>query len=408
VTGVSVKRLAWSDVLLGGVNLPAGRLELTLGLGSGLTTRAGDAPDTVWALTDRGPNLSVEDAVARYGLDHLLSFATVRKAKIMPRPDMAPEILELRIKGDVVELVRRMPLHLASGQSLSGRPIPGEGMEQVFGLDGASIGADALGADPEAIAAMPDGGFWIAEEYGPSLLKVDASGVVTKRWTPAGREAYVSGVGLDVSGALPAIAARRTLNRGFEGVAASTDGLWLYAAFQSTLDGSKGEARNKRFARIWKLDSASGTVVGQHLYPFDAPESFPRDQLEGEDKDDLKICDLVMAGPDTLIVLERMTRTAKLYVVELRDDRCIAAKHLDVATQPALEDMNASELDLCGVTMLEKRLLFSGDDFQEIGPDIEGVALLSANELLLVSDNDFGVDGAKTQFWRVQSDAAFV
>jgi len=408
VTGVSVKRLVWSDVSLGGIDLPGGRLALTLGLGSGLTTRAGDAPGTVWALTDRGPNLSVEDAVARYGLDHLRPLEAVRKAKIMPRPDMAPEILELRIKGDGVELVRRMLLHVASGQTLSGRPIPGEGMEQVFGLDGVSLGADALGADPEGIAAMPDGGFWIAEEYGPSLLKVDASGVVTKRWMPAGREANLSGAGLDVSGALPTIAARRALNRGFEGVAASADGRWLYAAFQSALDGSEGDARNRRFARIWKLDAASGAVVAQHLYPFDAPESFPRDQAEGEGEDDLKICDLVMAGPDTLIVLERMTRTAKLYVVELRDDRGIAAQHLDVATQPALEDMNASELELFGVTMLEKRLLFSGDDFPEIGPDIEGVALLSANELLLVSDNDFGVDGAETQFWRVRSNAAFV
>jgi hypothetical protein len=54
----------------------------------------------------------------------------------------------------------------------------------------------------------------------------------------------------------------------------------------------------------------------------------------------------------------------------------------------------------------EKRLLFSTDDHPEVGPDMEGMALLSPTEILLVSDNDFGVEGARTEFWRITLDQA--
>ena len=33
--------------------------------------------------------------------------------------------------------------------------------------------------------------------------------------------------------------------------------------------------------------------------------------------------------------------------------------------------------------------------------DLEGMAILSPTELLLVNDNDFGVEGAETEFWKV-------
>jgi hypothetical protein len=35
---------------------------------------------------------------------------------------------------------------------------------------------------------------------------------------------------------------------------------------------------------------------------------------------------------------------------------------------------------------------------------LEGMVLLAANQLLLVNDNDFGVEGAETAFWRITFD----
>jgi hypothetical protein len=37
-------------------------------------------------------------------------------------------------------------------------------------------------------------------------------------------------------------------------------------------------------------------------------------------------------------------------------------------------------------------------------PDLEGMALLSDRELLLVNDNDFGIEGVATAFFRVTFD----
>ena len=54
--------------------------------------------------------------------------------------------------------------------------------------------------------------------------------------------------------------------------------------------------------------------------------------------------------------------------------------------------------------MLAKTLLLSTDDAPEIAADLEGMAILSSSELLLVNDNDFSVEGAETSFWRIRFD----
>jgi hypothetical protein len=54
--------------------------------------------------------------------------------------------------------------------------------------------------------------------------------------------------------------------------------------------------------------------------------------------------------------------------------------------------------------VLAKTLLFSTDDAPEIPPDLEGMTLLDDRTVLLVNDNDFGVEGAETQFWTVRFD----
>jgi hypothetical protein len=56
------------------------------------------------------------------------------------------------------------------------------------------------------------------------------------------------------------------------------------------------------------------------------------------------------------------------------------------------------------VRPLSKRLIFSTDEAPEILPDLEGMARISENELLLVNDNDFGVEGAQTGFFRLKFD----
>lgn len=395
----TIKQLAWRDRVLDEIAMPHGALRVTLGLGSGLARRPGDRPGRLWALGDRGPNLKINQAVEDYGLDHLQGLAGVEGAKLMPRPDIGPTITELSLIGDELRFVRALPLRAPGGRPISGLPLPGGGeaaMEPAYNLDGDLLPPDG-GADTEGMVALADGGFWVADEYGPSLMRIDSQGVVTARWVPEG---VTGDCDPPLSPILPAIGARRRLNRGFEALAISADETWLYVAFQSPLDhGDDGAC--SRHARIWKIDAASGAVVAQYVYPFDTPASFARDRAVGEVQPrDLKISEAVCVGPDRLLVLERISQTSKLYLVDLAG-AAAPRLHLDAETRPTLEELRPEEMAQAGIPLLAKVLLLSTDDTPEIAADLEGVAMMSDRELILVNDNDFGIEGVETRFYRL-------
>jgi hypothetical protein len=220
------RRLAWRDEPLREIVLPRGRLCVTRGIGSGLTHRRGEAPNVLWAIGDRGPNLKVGDAIQRFGLETLRPLLGRDGAKIMPCLEQGPAIVELRVDGDQVTLVRSCPWRGSEGRPVSGLPPPAGShaeCEPAFSLTGAALGSDPSGVDSEGIAALAGGGFWIADEYGPSLLKVDNEGVVTIRWVPIGMERMFEGAAYPIAAVLPAIASARRLNRGFEALALSPD-----------------------------------------------------------------------------------------------------------------------------------------------------------------------------------------
>ena len=119
--------------------------------------------------------------------------------------------------------------------------------------------------------------------------------------------------------------------------------------------------------------NATGALAAEYAYPFDPPQSFTADAAAGEaTAADLKVCDLAWVGPDRLLVLERITRSARIYAV-----------------------------DVAAPGRLAKSLVFSTDDAPQIAQDLEGMTLLSPTELLLATDNDFGVEGAETRVYRL-------
>jgi hypothetical protein len=400
----SVERLGWDDEPLGEIDLPKRAMRFRSGFGSGLSRRPGDRPGVVWAAGDRGPNIKVNTAVEVYGLDRLGSLAGEAGAKIMPRPDLGPAIAELRIAEGRIELVRSVRITDSAGRPVSGLPVPGGPHmrhEPAFDLDGRKLPPDPSGLDTEGIAALPDGGFWVSDEFGPSLVRLDGDGRVLRRLIPQGTD--LEGAAYPVDACLPAIAARRQLNRGFEAIALSPDDKWLFVAFQSPLAHPDESAHQQaRHVRLWRLDSETGAFDAQYLYPLDPPESFRRD---GEKtplrQSDLKVSELCFAGADSLLVLERGSETTKIYKVAPADSDILPPEHLDVAARPTIEELSAGEI---GLPALAKTLIFSSDDAPEVGADLEGMAILSPSELLLVNDNDFGVEGAETGFWRVRFD----
>jgi len=360
-----VTPLEWRDPPLREIALPARPLRLTLGIGSGLSRRAGDPPGRFWGLGDRGPNMKVPLAIERYGLTNLEPLRGLDGAKILPAPEIGPTLAELQLDGRRIDLIRTLTLRTPAGAPVSGRAPSESGdaaMEPTFDIEGRLLPPDPAGADTEALASLADGSFWVGEEYGPSLLNVDADGVVRRRWAPKG---------IRLAGAKPVLPARaglRRTNRGFEGIALSPDERWLYVALQSApVD------EDPRATPIWKLDAGSGKLALEAAYPFDPPESFLADAEAGKVRHaDLKICELACLAEDQLLVLERISKSAHIYRVEL-------TRHGHA----------------------RKTLVFSTDEAGGVAADIEGMTLLSDRELILATDNDFGVEGAATRFYHL-------
>jgi hypothetical protein len=401
VPGPTITRLRFEDELLAELPFPKRPLRILRGLGSGLTRTASGK---LVAIGDRGPNLKIPLAVETYGMDVARHHAAPG-AKVMPALEIGPALVELRLDGETVTIDRVVPI-TAGGEAVSGLPPPGSAnsrVEPAVHPDGSPCPPDPGGMDTEGIAAVGEDEYWIGDEYGPSLIRIRDGEVVT-RWVPEGTEAMFRGAGHPVEGCLPALAARRYVNRGFEAIGLSSDGSRLHLAFQSPLAHPDKEAfAAARHVRLWTLDASTGALLAQYLYELDPPATFLRDSAEEPLKqDDLKVSEMLCLGPGRLLLLERGSATTKFYAVELTADRALPPEHAEEATRPTIEQMSAA--GTMPLPALPKRLLLSTDDHPEISRDLEGMVLLDERTLLVVNDNDFGIEDAATVFWRVRFD----
>jgi hypothetical protein len=128
--------------------------------------------------------------------------------------------------------------------------------------------AIGLSFDPEGFVIHPrNGRFLVSDEYGPSLYEFDREGYRVRTFhTPANlvpRSALgVPNFASDTGNTL----GKRT-NRGFEGLAITPDGAYVFTMLQSAMldeGGSSGVCN-----RIVKFDTSTGTAVGQYAYQMD-------------------------------------------------------------------------------------------------------------------------------------------
>ena len=110
---------------------------------------------------------------------------------------------------------------------------------------------------------------------------------------------------------------------------------------------------------------------------------------------------MVSLGNDKLLVLERISKTSKFYVIDLAGATLIDASFDDLATTPSLEQMSISELAAKGLTPVSKTLVLDSDDLEGMPKKIEAVAVMSPTEMIVLSDSDFGIEGDKTGIRRI-------
>lgn len=402
----TLTRLHWSDPQLAKIDLPKGTMTLTRSLASGLCQSPLDPPNVFWGVGDRGPNIKPAALLKKYGVEAARDLISIDGAKIMPLANSGPAIGRFKIVGDAVILEAVFDLTSPDGNPIGGLPMPHgphEEFEPVYDLNAHLLAISPNGADSEGIAALPDGRFWIAEEYGPSLLCCDRTGQILTRWVPHGLGYCFAGAAYPVKEVLPALASARKLNRGFEAIAVSPDGKTIYVAFQSPLaHPDRAAHETSRHVRIWALDGVSGALKGEYIYPLDDPDTFLRDAGWGKvGRDDIKISEMVLTPDGDLLVLERISESTKIYRVTLTPDFIAPVALSNADTRPTLEQMTRKDVGRAQLRALAKTLVFTSDDYPQIPPDLEGMLLLGPSRLLLSNDSDFGIEGAETQFWLV-------
>ncbi|MBR0683420.1 esterase-like activity of phytase family protein [Roseomonas eburnea] len=203
---------------------------------SGIKPVAGE-PGAYWVLTDNG------FGNRRNSHDALLMVHKVR-------PDFATGQVAVLQTIFLSDPERRVPFVIATD------PSPTRFL----------TGADF---DIESIQPMPDGSFWIGDEFGPFLIHVDAQGRV-QRVVETRMDGQVLMSPDNPAHAVPAtptgtVAYRVRRSGGYEGMAAAPDGSRLYALLEQPLFAPNSDQAEGRYLRILEFDTARAEWTGRVL-----------------------------------------------------------------------------------------------------------------------------------------------
>jgi hypothetical protein len=204
------------------------------GYGSSLAPAPG-RPGWFYGLTDRGPNADDDGPLGD---------------KVFTDPTFNPQIGLFQLVGGKAVLQRTIVLKAPDGTPYNGLPVPitktaasAEKTEDLWGnqidptqpytVPGTSTTLNPdNGYDSEGLVALPDGTFWVSDEYGPFITHFDANGKEIQRLSPWGAD---PGHNVDLQNPLPPELKLRTKNKGMEGLTVTPDGKTLVGIMQSAL-----------------------------------------------------------------------------------------------------------------------------------------------------------------------------
>lgn len=273
-------------------------------------------------VTDRGPNGEPN------GIDRAFLLPEYSPTVVILKADLAT--MELSVSAE-------FKLKKKDGSPLTGLPNTRleENPTDVFGL---YYSVDPQGMDIEGLTFDGEGGWWMADEYGPSLAHFNQEGVMQRRLVPNNQ--------------LPRMYGERKANRGFEAVAKFENK--LYGILQSPL-------HKETFSRIAEIDLDSMKTSAEFFYPFE----------KGNDK----VGDAVALNATTLLVLEQNGKTGEA------SQKYIYRIKLGESDQEVKKELIA-DLKNTPFNNYEK---------------VEGLTLIDGHRLALVYDNDFQINGKTNQ-----------
>lgn len=274
-------------------------------------------------VTDRGPNAELNGIDRPFLLPEFSPTVVILKADLVTK--------ELTVAAEI-------KLKKKDGTPLTG--LPNSRLEEnpvdIFGL---YYSVDQSGLDIEGLVMDGEGGWWMADEYAPSLVRFNEEGKMLRRLTPGSE--------------LPRMYSERKTNRGFEGIAKIENK--LFGFLQSPMN--KEASKDGEFSRIVEVDLDTMKTSAEYFYLFE----------KGNDK----IGDAVAVGPKSFLVLEQNGKVGEhaqklIYRITIGESDQLVKKTL------------IADLKDTPFSNLEK---------------IEGLALIDDHRLALVYDNDFQMNG---------------
>ena len=226
-----------------------------------------------YALTDRGPNADF-DGIAGKGKQFLV-------------PNYTPSIglFELQADSKIIK-VKEIILKDKNGNPISGLPNPkafGGTNEVPYDVHGKPmtvnpqlpfdavsnlIKTDINGLDPEGLAALQDGSFWVSDEYGPHLVHYDAKGVEIERINAFANDERNNVMVEGKPILLPTEFTKRRANRGMEALTITPDQTTLVGIMESSMDNPDKSGRLSSLVRMVTINLVSGQIA-QYLYRLD-------------------------------------------------------------------------------------------------------------------------------------------
>ncbi len=317
-----------------------------------------------WALSDRGPGggtLSYDTRVQRFTLD------------VNPTTGAISNFM-------IAETVK----FTSNGLPMNGMaPSPTNVLGRAF--------------DPEGIVvSATTGHLFVSDEYGPSLYEFDRNGNLVRSFTTPANLIPRNGSGTPNFADDTGNIAGKTTNRGFEGLAVSPDGKFLYAVLQSAmLDEGAG---NGTITRIVKFDTTTGLAVGQYAYQLETAA-----QGRG-------VSALVAVNDHEFLVLERNNRGVGVGATVAPPDKKVFEIDITGATDVSGIDLDAPGAVYTKVTKTPTPLIdLAANTLAELGNKVPekmesltfGPRLADGSYMLLTgTDNDYSVtqNSSGTQF----------
>ena len=208
--------------------------------------------------------------------------------------------------------------------------------------------------DPEGVVINPvNGNILIADEYGPSIVEFNRAGVEVRRFTVPANLIPRNAAGMPNFASDAGNTLGRAANRGFEGLAISPDGRFVYATLQSAMLDEAN--RNGLYSRIVKYDMTTGEAVAQYAYKFEST---------GQGRG---VSEIVALGNDKFLILERNNRG------------------VGIGADFATADKNVFQIDLSGATDISSIILAGGVLPAGVIPALKSAQIIDLDATTLAS-----------------------